>query len=78
MLAVPTPFHYEMSMKAKGKGKHVLCEMPLAPRASEAERLGKEAEKAGATLMPVLNFRFAPNYVKAKELIDAGGSANLQ
>jgi predicted dehydrogenase len=31
VLAVPTPFHYEMSMKAIGKGKHVLCEMPLAP-----------------------------------------------
>jgi predicted dehydrogenase len=72
VLAVPTPFHYEMSMKAISKGKHVLCEMPLAPRASEAERLGKEAEKAGVTLMPVLNFRFTPNYVKAKELIDAG------
>ena len=46
VLAVPTPFHCEMSMKAIGKGKHVLCEMPLAPRASEAERLGKEAEQA--------------------------------
>ena len=71
-LAVPTPFHYEMSMKAINKGKHVLCEMPLAPRVAEAQELGREAEKAGVTLMPVLNFRFTPNYVKAKELIEAG------
>jgi predicted dehydrogenase len=59
-------------MKAIDKGKHVLCEMPLAPRVSEAKRFGEEAEKAGVTLMPVLNFRFTPNYVKAKQLIDAG------
>lgn len=76
VLAVPTPFHYDMCMKAIGKGKHVLCEMPLAPRASEAQKLGREADKAGVTLMPVLNFRFTPNYVKAKELIDAGRIGN--
>jgi predicted dehydrogenase len=46
--------------------------MPLAPRVSEAKKLGEEAERAEVTLMPVLNFRFTPNYVKAKELIDAG------
>lgn len=72
VLAVPTPFHFDMAMKAIAKGKHVLCEMPLAPRVAEVERLGREADKAGVTLMPVLNFRFTPNYVKAKELIDAG------
>jgi predicted dehydrogenase len=72
VLAVPTPFHHDMSMKAMSKGKHVLCEMPLAPRAIEARNLGREAEKTGVTLMPVLNFRFTPNYVKVKELIDAG------
>jgi predicted dehydrogenase len=72
VLAVPTPFHFDMSMKAIEKGKHVLCEMPLAPTANEAYQLTKEAEKAGVALMPVLNFRFTPNYVKAKELIDAG------
>ena len=30
------------------------------------------AKQSGKILMPSLNFRFTPNYVKAKELIDAG------
>lgn len=72
VLAVPTSLHFEMCMKAIAKGKHVLCEMPLAPRAADARRLGGEADRAGVTLMPVLSFRFTPNYVKAKELVDQG------
>jgi len=50
-------------MKAIGKGKHVLCEMPLAPRAIEARQLGKEAEKVGVILMPVLNFRLSSHAI---------------
>ena len=35
-----------------------------------ADQMLAAAKEAGVTLMPSLNFRFAPNYVKAKELID--------
>ncbi|MEM3041796.1 MAG: Gfo/Idh/MocA family oxidoreductase, partial [Nitrososphaerota archaeon] len=70
VVAVPTPFHYKLVSEALAGGKHVLCEMPLTPTISEAERLGEMAEEAGVILMPDLNFRFTPNYVKAKELIE--------
>lgn len=72
VVANPTPFHYEAAKAAIERGKHVMCEMPLASTIREVEDLGKSAEKAGAILMPVLNFRFTPNYVKAKELIGSG------
>jgi len=72
VVAVPTPLHYKLVSEAIASGKHVLCEMPLAPTIAESERLGEEAEKAGVILMPDLNFRFTPNYVKAKELIEQG------
>ncbi|MCW4020651.1 MAG: Gfo/Idh/MocA family oxidoreductase [Candidatus Bathyarchaeota archaeon] len=72
VLAVPTPFHYDASMKAMEKGKHVLCEMPLAPTIAQVKELQRTAEKKGVLLMPVLNFRFAPAYVKVKELIRDG------
>jgi predicted dehydrogenase len=68
-LAVPTPFHYDSAMKAIKKGKHVLCEMPLAPTISQVKELQNAAEKAGVILMPILQFRFAPIYVKTKEMI---------
>jgi predicted dehydrogenase len=71
-LAVPTPMHYELAMKAIRKGKHVLCEMPMAPTISQMKALQKAAEKAKVILMPVLQFRFAPIYVKTKEMIQTG------
>jgi predicted dehydrogenase len=72
VLAVPTPWHFDFAMKAIKKGKHVLCEMPMAPTISQVEELQSAADKAGVILMPVLQFRFAPIYVKTKELIESG------
>ena len=72
VLSVPTPLHYESALKAIRKGKHVLCEMPIAPKINQAKELQNEAEKAGVILMPVLNFRFAPIYLKTKEMIESG------
>ena len=72
VLAVPTPMHYELSMKAIRKGKHVLCEMPLAPTISQMEEQQKAAETEKVILMPVLQFRFAPIYLKTKEIIETG------
>jgi len=71
-VAVPTPYHYDLAMKAISKGKHVLCEMPVAPKIEQIKEMEKAAEKAGVTVMPNLNFRFAPVYVKLKEMIKEG------
>jgi len=72
VIAIPTPWHFDLAMKAIKKGKHVLCEMPLAPTIAQVKELQKVAEEAGVVLMPVLQFRFAPIYVKTKELIETG------
>ncbi len=72
MLAVPTPMHFDLAMKAIKKGKNVLCEMPLAATVEKAKDLQKAAEKAKVILMPVLQFRFAPIYTKTKEMIESG------
>jgi predicted dehydrogenase len=72
ILAVPTPLHFDLSMKAILKGKHVLCEMPLAPKVEQMKKLEAAAEKAKVVLMPDLNFRFAPIYNKCKDLIGSG------
>ena len=71
-LAVPTPMHFDLAMKAIKKGKHVLCEMPVAPTIEQMRELQNSAEKAGVILMPVLQFRFAPIYLKTKEMIESG------
>jgi myo-inositol 2-dehydrogenase/D-chiro-inositol 1-dehydrogenase len=71
-LAVPTPFHFDLAMKAIRRGKHVLCEMPLATTIEKAKELQTAAEKVKVILMPILQFRFAPIYVKTKEMIESG------
>ncbi len=71
-VAVPTPFHYPLGKQALEAGKHVYLEMPIAPKLSDAEELGKIAEKKGVVLMPILNFRKSPGYLKARELVDSG------
>jgi UDP-N-acetylglucosamine 3-dehydrogenase len=71
-LAVPTPMHFDLAMKAIKKGKNVLCEMPLAATLDKVKDLQKAAEKAKVILMPVLQFRFAPIYTKTKEMIESG------
>jgi predicted dehydrogenase len=72
VVSVPTQHHASIAIAALEAGKHVLCEMPLAPTLDEVDRMLAAARQSGVTLMPSLNFRFTPNYVKAKELIDAG------
>jgi predicted dehydrogenase len=72
VLAVPTPMHFDLAMKAMKKGKHVLCEMPLAPTIDKVKEMQKTAEKNKVILMPILQFRFAPIYTKTKEMIESG------
>jgi predicted dehydrogenase len=72
VVALPTPLHVPASLAALEAGKHVICEMPLAPSLEEADRLIEAARRSSAVLMPSLTFRFTPNYVRTRELIEEG------
>jgi predicted dehydrogenase len=64
--------HSKVALAAIEAGKHVLCEMPLAASLEEADQIIEAANRQGVFLMPGLTFRFTPNFVKAKEMLDAG------
>jgi predicted dehydrogenase len=72
VVSVPTQHHASISIDALKAGKHVICEMPFAPTMAEVDSMLAAAKESGRILMPSLNFRFTPNYVKTKELIDNG------
>ncbi len=72
IVSAPTPMHAEITLAAIQAGKHVLCEMPLAPDLKTADDLSAAADQQGVYLMPGLTFRFTPNFVKAKTLIQEG------
>jgi len=69
IIAVPTPFHLKVALEFINAGKHILLEMPLGVNMEQTAEVIKAAEKAGVTLMPSLNFRFAPIYTRIKEMI---------
>ena len=67
--------HYPVALAALRKGKHVLCEKPLADNLADARRLADaalEAEKTGLKIMCGFNYRFIPAVVLAKRLIENG------
>lgn len=72
IISVPTPLHTEVALAAIEQGKHVLCEMPLAVNLEESEQMAAAAQKKGVVLMPSLTFRFTPNFVKVKQMIQEG------
>jgi predicted dehydrogenase len=72
VVSLPTMLHAPVSIDAMNAGKHVICEMPLSNSLPEIDKMIEASRKNGVHLLPGLNFRFTPVYVKAKELIESG------
>ncbi|TIP27755.1 MAG: Gfo/Idh/MocA family oxidoreductase [Mesorhizobium sp.] len=71
-ITAPNVFHKEMALAAIAAGKHVYCEKPLAPRASEALEMTLAAEAAGVITAVGFNYLKNPMLKLAKEIIESG------
>lgn len=71
-IVTPPNLHYEMAMAAIEKGKHVLCEKPLAMNQQQAKEMWDKAQSSGLTGMVTHEFRFAPARAYVKELLSQG------
>jgi len=69
---LPNSLHKEWTIKAAQKGKHVLCEKPIACSAADAEEMSAACRDNGVLLMEAFAQRFHPQYRSAQELIRAG------
>ncbi|GBC70377.1 Glucose--fructose oxidoreductase [Candidatus Calditenuaceae archaeon HR02] len=69
---LPNNLHKDPCIEAAERGKHILCEKPLAMNAKEAEEMYRAVEKAGVKHMVAFNYRFVPAIVLAKQLIERG------
>ncbi len=78
-IPLPNHMHVEWSIKALEAGKHVLCEKPIALDANEAQKL-LDASQAhpNLKLMEAFMYRYHPQWVKAKELVESGGVGELK
>lgn len=71
-IASPPAFHAESARIALEAGANVLVEKPLCLEAAQLNELGRLATRESRVLMCVHNWRHAPSYRRAFELITQG------
>ncbi|WP_417280304.1 Gfo/Idh/MocA family protein [Celeribacter sp.] len=71
-ITAPNALHKEMALAAIAAGKHVYCEKPLAPLASDAIEMADAAEKAGVKTQVGFNYLCNPMLAFAREMIASG------
>jgi predicted dehydrogenase len=68
----PNGLHATHSIKALKKGKHVLCEKPMAINVNDCGAMISAAENANRRLFIIKQNRFNPPVVAVKQLIEEG------
>jgi len=71
-ILAPTPTHPDLALRAIARGRHVVCEKPLAVSAAEARRMAGAAEAAGVRLFPAHVVRYFAAYRRIQQQIAAG------
>src|SRR5436190_13103156 len=71
-IATPVVTHCEMTLAALDRGKHVLCEKPMAMNAEEARRMTEAAREKNFLSLIDHELRFLPGRLKMRELLQAG------
>lgn len=71
-VCTPNHLHYSMSKDAMMKGKHVVCEKPLAMNSTEASELVRIANEKGVVNAIHFNIRFYPVIHHVKAMIESG------
>ncbi len=71
-ITAPNALHKEMALAAIAAGKHVYCEKPLAPLASDALEMTLAAEAKGVKTQVGFNYLCNPMLGLARQMIEAG------
>lgn len=71
-IPLPNHLHHEWTIKSVKKGKHVLCEKPLGTSTGEVREMFEAAKDNDVKLMEAFMYRFHPQVLRVKELIDQG------
>ena len=71
-ICLPTFLHAENVIKALEKGKHVLCEKPMALSETDLDAMLTAERSAPGRLMIGQCLRFAPEYHIAREIVQTG------
>lgn len=72
VVATPSAAHGPDAKKALRAGKHVIVEKPMAMSLAEADGMIRTADETGQKLFVHQNYRFYPEFLHLKEVIDSG------
>jgi Predicted dehydrogenases and related proteins len=71
-IPLPNGLHYEWTLKAAEKKKHVLCEKPLGISEKQVKEMKEVCDRNGVLLMEAFAYRHSPLTMKVKSLLDEG------
>jgi predicted dehydrogenase len=77
MVTTSDAHHAEVVVPALKAGKYVFCEKPLETTAAKCKAIIAADKKAGGKTFVGFNLRYAPVYVKVKQVIDSGVLGDL-
>ncbi len=75
---LPNSLHKEWTIKAAEKGKHILCEKPMALDAAECAEMEAAAKANGVKLMEAFMYRFHPRTEQVLEMVRDGAIGDLK
>lgn len=70
--SLPNDLHAPVIREALSAGRPVLCEKPLTLDAEEARELARLAQRSGAQVGMMFQYRFVPAIMQARRLIESG------
>jgi predicted dehydrogenase len=77
-ILTPNTLHYPIAKMCIEKGKHVLCEKPLAMDSKESADLVRMAEKSGLVNVICHNLRYYPLVKQAREMVQANHLGSIR
>jgi predicted dehydrogenase len=77
-IPLPNTLHAEWARRAAERGKHVLCEKPLAPTAAEARELAAFCAARKVMLMDGFMWPHHPRTARLRRFLDDGGIGKVE
>jgi predicted dehydrogenase len=72
LVCTPPSTHTDIVLQSIERGRHVMCEKPLAIDVSSARAMVQAAEEAGVVFTMAAKFRFVEDVIRAKQIVAAG------
>ena len=69
---MPNFLHHPVAIAALNKGRHIICEKPLATTVEDARDMVETAERVGKQIYYAEDWLFAPAFRKAIDIMESG------